>query len=216
MAFITCGWCRTGYAAYRPECTNCGGPLPPGPGDDPGPPPPGAPREVPRTFSTRMIRGPYGIGLTWFAAGSVLGAVGLFTSTEDHMGLVLFCATAFLVGLAALAYAVWSSSRGQKLVEVFRVGEAAMGRIVKVQFLDQRDQINRHDPWQIDYSYTVDGRAYSGQIQVADESAAERHPGQPLHVLHDQRRPEIHTIYPPFRLSWLSGIPDDARPARPR
>src|SRR5262245_13025374 len=156
MAFITCGWCQTTYAAYRPDCESCGGPLPPRPGDDPGPPPPELPRDVPKTFSRRMIWGPYDKGLVSLGAGSAFGALGLSLSTEEYLGLVLFCGAAFLAGLAGLANAVWSSSRGHMLVDVFRSGAAARGQIVKVEFLDQRVQTQRQDPWQIDYTYTVD------------------------------------------------------------
>src|SRR5690606_6771573 len=64
---ITCPWCGTNYAAFRSNCKNCGGPLPPPRPQaqpagfsfslDTAPPelPPPAPRHISDSYALRLL-----------------------------------------------------------------------------------------------------------------------------------------------------------------
>lgn len=87
---ITCGWCNTHYQTWRSKCDACGGPMPPSPGQELGPPPPEVPRDLPSgyAFRTRFsnLAVLLGIGFTgffglkngqWLLSGNAYSGIGM-------------------------------------------------------------------------------------------------------------------------------------------
>lgn len=191
---ITCGWCNTHYQTWRSKCDACGGPMPPPPGQELGPPPPEVPRALPSgyAFRTRFFNLSVllGIGFSGFS--------GLFLIQVLKNGqwlLALLPGFFLLGGLSCLRYG-WSRASG--ILRAFRRGIAVPGKVASV-CLDTTQSVNQKHPWKLTYHFTLDGRLYEGVITSFDSTLAQRAAGQPLWVLYVEKDPTQNTIYPPLK-----------------
>ncbi|MCA9659051.1 MAG: hypothetical protein KC486_11960 [Myxococcales bacterium] len=200
---IECPWCGSGWKDHPTTCENCGGPMPPRPGQDAGEPPPPTPRQVPKAFE-RKIR--YTTN-TLFIAGAILLGVGglqgfIFTTigATTGMGPFLWIGPGILLLLGGLgAFFVLAARRkAEGILRAFRDGRAVVGRIVDV-YRDTSIKVNGRSPWGIVYSFSADGRTIEGKAQTWDVGAQGREAGRPVHVLYVAADPEQNTLWPPVR-----------------
>lgn len=201
---ITCPWCGTNYAAFQSNCKNCGGPLP-APTDQPTTPratgevlmPPPAPRPIADSYAWRLVF-TEGAGLASaivLLIGSIFALVGFI--------LTIVIVTAFvgvpflLLGglMVAIAGALFSQryKHAQMVVQVLRQGEASMGEITTVE-QNYNVQVNGRHPWVIRYSFTLNSRAYAGQVHTLTHPTLQ--PRQAVAVLYLPQAPEFNAIYP--------------------
>lgn len=187
----TCPWCQTHYVNWMSSCTQCGGPLARPPGMDAGPPPPAAPRAIPRRYARRV---------TWNVftlVGLGFSAFGLLFMTPmvlNKMWQAVFPGF-FALGGLSMFFQAWKKARGT--LRAFRHGTVAEGKVRRVQ-QDRSVQVNGECPWKLTYHYAINDIWHEGQITTFDSTAWERNPGQPLWVLYDQSDPDISAIYPPL------------------
>ncbi len=209
---VTCPWCGTHYAAFQPNCQNCGGPL-----DEPAfaarqkrpgltaedreplawPPPP--PRPIGSRYAWRLLAAD-GAAI----AAGVFGLVGAIFAVVGG-ALTLGGVTAFvglpflLLGLVFLAAAgsvgAWRWQEAQKVVEVLRDGQAVEGQISQVE-QNLYVQVNGRSPWVIRYRFTVQGQEYSGQVSTLNPPGAALQAGQRACALYLPKNPQQNTLYP--------------------
>jgi hypothetical protein len=139
---ITCGWCHTNYAHWQTNCDNCGGPLPPPPGMDPGPKPPETPRKLPSGFAFRvkwsrnvMVI----IGGIFFLVGALMLSATLAAKTWIALFPSFFCVGGFFMFLNGRKTAVG-------ILHAFRHGTAVAGQITEVSVDTTQSINNRHPP----------------------------------------------------------------------
>lgn len=191
---ITCGWCGTKYINFQTNCKNCGGLLPVPPGMDAGPPPPEAPRRLPKGFERKVL---------W--TGNVFAIIGAIFLL---VGLPLVVAMFFVHPLAPLIPAVHATlgfllfrhgrGKGQRTLNAFKNGRAVQGRITEIR-KDTTTTVNNRHPWLIEYQFAVDNQAIDGSITTWDSTAQDRRRGQPIWILYVESDPEQNTIYPPVK-----------------
>jgi hypothetical protein len=202
---ITCPWCGTNYAGFRPNCEKCGGSLPLAAEEHAKPSaeavtiPPPAPRQVPGNTVWRILSSD-----GWAIAGGVLVLLGLVFGIVGA-ALTLGIVTAFVglpfAGLGVLMLAggaiqvAWRYRRSQQTVEVLRNGEPVLGELVGVQ-QNVYVRVNGRYPWTIAYKYAVKGRQYGGTVVTLMRPGLELKTGTPVYVLYKSAEPAISTIYP--------------------
>lgn len=200
---ITCPWCGTNYAAFQPNCKNCGGPLPmPSPATAPPdelPPPPHPPRPIADSYAWKLL---FADG--WFIAGMVFGILGVVFGC---VGIVLTVTlVAAMVGIpfalmavpflgAAGAALAWRYQIASKTVRVLQAGEAARGEILATE-INYSVRVNGRSPWTISYRFQVFGRDYSGAVTTLNTPGSQLQPGRAVYVLYLPDTPENNTIYP--------------------
>jgi hypothetical protein len=198
---ITCSWCNTSFQTFQPSCENCGGPLPPPPGEDPGPTPPSPPRTLPESYVfrvkyTRNVM--FIVGAAFAAIGGTLGlvftGVGAGTGDLGFLGIGLGVLVTF-GGLGSFAARFALRSATNKINALER-GRAILGKVTNVYY-DTSVKINGRSPWAIEYSFEVEGHGFQGKVQSWDGMAADRKPGQPVHVVYIEQEPDQNAIYPP-------------------
>jgi hypothetical protein len=206
---ITCPWCGTNYAAFQPNCSNCGG-LIPFSGETPAiakpnlpeesatmPPPP--PRPISNRYFWRLIAvDAWGIvGFVFALLGSIFTFVGLILTVAIVTAFVgipfALLGILFLAGGgAAIRY---SYQKAKKIVQVLREGEAAQGQIVNLE-QNFNVRINGQHPWVISYQFSVSGQEHQGQVTTLNTPGAELQPGKTAYVLYLQNAPQHNTLYP--------------------
>lgn len=199
---ITCPWCGTNYAAFQPNCKNCGGPLPlpskPGaidPAETPAPPP--APRPIANSYAWKLV---FSDG--WFITGMVFGILGVVFSCVG-LGLVfvflLLGAIFVLLGVpflgAGVAALAWRYQRARKTVQVLQVGAAARGEIVAVE-QNYNVEVNGRHPWKITYRFQAMGRSLDGEVTTLNVPGPQLQPGRTIWALYLPEAPENNVIYP--------------------
>jgi hypothetical protein len=195
MLMFTCGWCGSHYSNWKTRCDSCGGPMPPLPGMELGPPPPPAPRELPKGFERKQmwLGNPLAlVGAIFLFVGSFLFLVFLIV-----LPLVSFFPLLFVI----LGWFIMRAGRRQSLrvLNAFRLGRAIKGTITQV-VVDPTMQVNGQHPWRIHYSFTgADGHPHEGNASTFDSSAMDRQRGQPIWVLAVDDDPDQNTIYPPVK-----------------
>ena len=189
-----CGWCQTNYVTWQRNCSNCGGPLPPPPGMDLGPPPPDAPRQLPKGYEFRVkwsrnLTVIFGCAFMGFAAIFCLATI--MAPWWFRILPVLF----FLGGVA-----MFRSGRRQAngVLRALRHGLAAEGKIHSLD-KDTSQSINGRHPWRLVYHFTVEDQICEGILIAWDSTLSSRHIGQPLWVLYVAEDPAQNTIYPPLK-----------------
>jgi hypothetical protein len=162
---------------------------------DAGPPPPPPPRPLPEGFATR-VRFTHNfillLGLAFFLFGGLMTA---FLVAKKSWA-ALFPGFFLLGGIGMLKEGILTASRTLK---AFRHGKAILGRIVSVT-VDRQSHANGRHPWDIVYSFEVDGQTHQGKFTTFESATMERFPVQrPVWVLAVEKDPARNTIYPPIR-----------------
>lgn len=202
----TCPYCGTSYVTFRPNCQNCGAPLPPPdtdlyaslPEDQVLTPPP-PPRPISDRYAWRLLLTD-GVAITggvFALLGVIFGITGLF--------LTVLVVTAFvgipfaLLGLVFLAVGggllAWRYQNASRVVRVLREGTAAIGRIVNVTE-NYAVQVNNRHPWSIDYQFQANGGEVTGRVTTLNPPGAQLQPGRRACILYLPEKPEINSLYP--------------------
>jgi hypothetical protein len=194
MATITCGWCGVHYTEWKNRCDSCGGPMPSPPGADLGPPPPEAPRELPKGFAFRILWS----GNVLVLIGAVFGGI----STILFFPMLLLIPPAALLPLLfmILGFVLFRIGRkgAKRTLKAFVHGTAVRGEIADVS-RDLSESTNGQNPWKLTYHFAVEGTAHEGSAKSYDSTVGKRTPGQPVWVLYLAKDPAQNTIYPPLR-----------------
>lgn len=203
---ITCPWCGTSYTAHRPNCRNCGGPLPfpddlsPSASLESIPEPPPAPRDFRRGYVWRKLwaDGWAIVGAVFILLGVIFGLTGLvltITLIASFIGLPFVgLGVAFLA--AGLPLLIWRHKKAQRTLEVLREGTATPGTIVEV-YENHHITVNNRHPWTLTYRFSALGQEIEGQTTTLRTPGHEHRSGQPVYVLFLESDPQQNTIYPP-------------------
>ena len=201
----TCPWCGTNYAAFQPNCENCGGTLPL-PDTDPSsvleeepqiPPPP--PRELPRNHILRLL---FTDGWTIMAVvftfiGVIFGTVGLvltITIVAAFVGIP-FAGIGALFLMIGVPILVWRYQQAQNTATVLQAGVPALGKIIDV-FQNYHIRVNGRYPWSIQYQFELHGQVHEGKVSTLSQPDLSQQAGKPVYVLYMQDDPEQNSIYP--------------------
>jgi hypothetical protein len=169
--------------------------MPALPGMELGPPPPGAPRALPKGFAFRT---------RWSGnIASLLGAVlfGFGTATATPMVITghwlpaLFPAFFALGGFSLLRYGL---NHASGILRAFRHGVATTGKVASIG-LDPTQSLNGKHPWKLIYHFPVNGQLTEGKLVSFDSTLAHRRIGQPVWVLYREQDPNQNTLFPPVK-----------------
>lgn len=217
---VTCPWCGTNYAAFQPNCKNCGGPLPLPPkpaapaapagpvnmvdfgyagADQPLPDPPPPPRPISDSYGWKLL-----VADGWAVAAFVFLLVGgIFACVGVPM--IVGVVTAFvgvpfaLLGLALFGAGAgviaWRYDYARKVVQVLREGHAAEGRIVALE-VNSSVTVNGRNPWTITYQFNHLGRDYQGKVVTLNYPGLHLQPGRPARILYMPNAPDHNALYP--------------------
>jgi hypothetical protein len=188
-----CPWCTVVYANWQNLCDQCGGPMPPPPGMDIGPPPPEAPRTIPKTYAFR-IRWSRNIALIIGLAFTVFGGflTSVFFFVNKWIALIpLF----FFIGGFFMARLGWKNASAT--LKAFRYGQAVKGKIHSVS-RDTSQSVNGKHPLLLVYHFDVDGILTEGVLSSFDTTLTKRFSGEPIWVLYVKEDPTKNAIYPPL------------------
>ena len=199
---VTCPWCGTHYQNFQSNCDRCGGPLnpPSEPGSQPAPlSPPPAPRSVAPSYAWKLVwtDGAGVVGFIFLILGAVFSVVGLVLTLAVVTAFVglpfLLLGLIFLLvggGLAGTRY-----QAAKRTVDVLRLGDAATGKIARVeQNLSVR--VNNRSPWNIWYQFQAQGQSFEGKVSTFDTPGPALQPGQPATVLYSPLAPQHNSLYP--------------------
>jgi hypothetical protein len=200
---ITCPWCGTSYTAFRSNCVNCGGPLPP-PREEASTPspipdisePPPAPRDFKNSFAWRKL-----LSDGWAVAAGVFLLLGvIFTLIGIPLILVVVGIAFVPLGLvflgAGVPILIWRYNLAQQTLNVLRLGEPVLGSIVDIHE-NVAVEVNGRHPWIITYGFEVDGEEYEGKTTTLRPVGFTHQVAQPMYVLYLPDDPTQNTIYPP-------------------
>jgi hypothetical protein len=209
---VTCPWCGTNYAAFQPNCRQCGGPLPLPPKQPPQPlapadaladtpleAPPPAPRPISDSYAWKLL-----LSDGWAVGFFVVALVGgIFACTG--VPLVVGVVTAFvgipfaLLGVAMFAVGAailyWRWEMQRDIVRVLREGQAVEGRIAATE-VNAAVQVNGRNPWTITYAFSLGGRDYQGKVTTLNYPGPHLQPGRRAMVLYMPNAPEHNALYP--------------------
>lgn len=160
-----------------------------------GPPPPAAPRALPKGVAMR----------TRFTAnmGNLLGAAFLFIGGVMMVPMIankiwwplLFPGFYALGGIGMLRHGI---THANGILRAFQHGVAEQGRIASISKKTSQS-INGAHPWKLVYHFPVNGHMHEGILVSFDATIGQRRPGQPLWVLYLAGEPSNSTLYPPVK-----------------
>jgi hypothetical protein len=200
-AFVNCPWCTSRNPNTQMNCTQCGGPLPPPVGSDPGPKPPMPPRTLPKGYRTRVIFR----GTPLFLVGFIFALVGapfafffplIGFAIGDYIFPIIGCLLGggFVVLGIVLAYFGYRAAIGK--IRPFQYGLATTGKVVDLH-LDTSIQVNGRSPYAVIYHFDVMGKPFEGKVLSWHYAAHQQAPGNVVWVLYMQDDPTQNVIYPP-------------------
>ncbi len=204
---VTCPWCGTNYQNFQSNCDRCGGPLAlpsaaaaPAAGSLYTPPtPPPAPRPVAPSYAVKLMwsDGTGVVGLVFLILGAVFSVVGGALTVGVITAFVglpfLLLGLVFLVvggGLAAARY-----QAAKRTVDVLRLGDAAPGKIARVE-QNLAVRVNNQHPWNIWYHFQAQGQSFEGKVSTFNPPGPALQPGQPATVLYSPLAPQHNSLYP--------------------
>jgi hypothetical protein len=200
---ITCPWCGTNYAAFQPNCKNCGGPLPPSnegiaAAEELLMPPP-APRPIANNYIWRLLlTDAWAIAaLVFLILGIVFAPLGLiltFLVVTAFIG-VPFAAQGIIFLIGGGIVAGWRYKEMQGVVDVLRVGDAVIGEITSVEE-NAHVVVNGRIPWQIGYRFSYAGETYNGEVSTLNRPGASIQPGKQASILFLPQSPRKNSLYP--------------------
>ena len=177
---IQCAWCETvNRDLSLTNCNNCGGPLPPPPGQDPGPEPPPAPRVLPAGYHNRIMY--------WKNVEVMIGI--LFT-------VVFFWTILFLIVGILLWY--YGRKRAVGKLMALENGRATRAEISDI-YIDHSTKDNGRSPWVIEYLFQTPGGERAGKAVAWNPINGSRRVGEPLWVVFVPEDPEKNAIWPPIK-----------------
>lgn len=188
-----CPWCTTVYVNWQSQCGQCGGPLPPPPGMDIGPPPPAAPRKLLPRY-VRRVRITSNIAVMVGAGFFMFGLLMFIPMVVNRLWAAVLPGFFMLGGGSMFRYG-WRQASG--VLNAFRYGRAVEGKVHRVSW-DTSTTVNGEHPWKLVYVFTADNQRYEGSVTTFDATAGERSSGQPLWVLYNEADPTQSAIYPPL------------------
>ena len=160
-----------------------------------GPPPPAAPRSLPKGYARRVL-------LTSNLSTLIGGA---FLLMALMMGVPMVVQKLWLpalipafFGLGGIGLLRHGISHANSLLRAFRQGVAEKGKIASIG-KDTTQSINNVHPWKLVYHFPVNGQLVEGKVISFDSTVGQRRPGQPLWVLYLPDQPEASTPYPPVK-----------------
>ena len=201
-----CPWCGTNYLTFQSNCDKCGGPL--RLADErinssdseeilqipPLPPRPISDRYVWRLFFndgwwiTILVFAILGAVFFPLGAGLTLAVVTAFVGIP-----FLFLGMGFLIAGGWMA--IWRYQSVQKVVNVLRIGEAALGQITEVQ-QDYSVMVNGRNPWEICYQFQANGQNVDGKVTTFNPLAQRFQVGKAVYILYLPTDPKWSSIYP--------------------
>jgi hypothetical protein len=209
MAAIVCPWCGTNYTAFQSNCRNCGGTIA-APADAAERPakrarsgelqfPAAPPREIAPSYLWKLFaQDGWVISAGIFAllggifsvtgAGLTIGVITAFVGLP-FLGLGLL----FLGGGGAVLY--WRYQVAQDAVNVLKLGQAKEGQITALE-PNYSVRINGRTPWNIRYTFSVDGKDYEGSTSTLNDPSFFMQPGSPAVILYLAEKPESNQLYP--------------------
>lgn len=202
---IICPWCGTNYAAFQPNCKNCGGPmrLPEPPAISEAEPdlimPPPPPRPIADSYVWKLMSAD-GMSIAGFVF-ALVGGIFFFVGGMLTLGIITavvgipFALLGLVSGAGGLALLRNRYDEMQKLVNVLRHGQPARGQIVSAE-ANASVTVNGCNPWNIAYRFQVNGREYTGQISTLNVPGPELQPGRPATILYLPESPEVNALYP--------------------
>ena len=168
--------------------------MPPPPGRELGPPPPDAPRQLPRGFALRsLLTG----NVTTILGCAFLGFAVVMISamiTKPSVTLAMPLGI-FLAGFFMFRHGWVTASN---MLRAFRRGRAVRGEIYSLNE-DKTQSINGKHPWMLIYHFLVEGQLCEGTVVCWDTTVRQRSPGQALWVLYMENDPGQSTPYPPLK-----------------
>lgn len=203
---ITCPYCGTHYTVFQPNCSNCGGILPPPPHQSTPQSvetlvgtPPLPPRAISDSYTWKLLwaDGSAIVGLVFLMIGFITGIVGIALSVAAvtafvGIPLAIFGILFFGIGLG-LSY--WRYQQKAKVVQVLRKGHAVQGQIDLVR-VNHTVEINGVNPWEIRYHFDAQGKDFSGKVTTLTQPNASLREGMPTWVLYLPDSPQNNAIYP--------------------
>jgi hypothetical protein len=202
---VTCPWCGTNYETFQSNCRNCGGPLPVPkeiiPADQGEetimPPPP--PRPIGQNYTWRLLSsdGWAFTALVFLILGVVFTPLGIILTiaiVTIFVGLP-FAALGLLFLAAGAAVGYWRYREMQAVVDVLRVGDAAVGQILSVD-QNYSVRVNGRNPWSIHYQFLHNGQSYEGQVSTLNSPGANLQAGKEACILYLPQAPARNTLYP--------------------
>ncbi len=207
---IICPWCGTQYAAFQPNCKNCGGALQPAAQaadlnvaaafeQDRISMPPPPPRPISDSYALKLLMSDgFAVAAGIFALlGGIFSMLGIILTIAIITAFVgiPFALLGFLfLGIGA-AVLYWRYQSAQKIVRVLREGQATEGRILNVdQNLSVR--VNQRHPWTISYGFQAYGRDYTGTVTTLTPPSEQIQMKKATCVLYLPDSPEINSLYP--------------------
>jgi hypothetical protein len=209
MTAIVCPWCGTNYTAFQSNCRNCGGTIP-APKETAERParraaagelqfPAAPPREIAPNYIWKLFaQDGWVISAGIFAllggifsvtgAGLTIGVITAFVGLP-FLGLGLL----FLGGGGAVLY--WRYQVAQDSVNVLKLGQAKEGEITALE-PNYSVRINGRTPWNIRYTFSVDGKDYEGSTSTLNDPSYFMQAGSPAVVLYLPEKPESNQLYP--------------------
>ena len=202
MEFIACPWCGQRNPINSLECRQCGGPLPPPIGDNPGPEPPLPPRVLPKGYRRRMLWKNSilnTIGIIFTAVG--LSTACLFSTIGITAGIVLMALIGLFVGGifavigGGMLYAGIREALGK--IRPYERGLAATGEVTEI-YRDRSTVVNGRNPWAVHYQFNIGTEAYEGRAITWKYAPAIQEVGNRVWVLYLPDDPEQNVLYPPL------------------
>ena len=179
---VKCSWCGSLNTLDQTfKCKNCGGPLSAAEGEDPGLPPPPAPRILPKKYIKNIKY--------WKNAQSMIGVIFIFA---------FFWTLIFpLIG-----YFVWRSGKRKARNELLPLqqGTPAKGEIIDI-YRNTSVSINGRNPWTVEFVFDVKGQKIVGSVEnVWERIDVLKQPGDAVWVVYMPENPhELSSIWPPLR-----------------
>ena len=146
-------------------------------------------------LSVIMIIMPFAVGIKNLDLAGAVEALGLYAVAMILFGLLMFALALYLL-VGGISIVRERDKELQKMVDVMRKGQAAVGEIVEVREKRKQTQHDRH-PWEIYYRYKVNGgQRMHGNIATLNFPGARYQPGCEVNVLYLPEEPNRSVLYP--------------------
>ena len=160
------------------------------------------PPETPRDVTLRLRDMPGGLVLllvggifTGVAIPIVLTGITLFVARQSgDASMALFPLIHLTIGVAMLWYVV---GRRRRWHDIYRHGTVTMAVVDGVGY-DRSVRVNGQNPYELAWSFEVDGHTYNDKKSSFDDRVLTFTPGDRLWVIYDPDDPEESVEWPPL------------------
>lgn len=164
------------------------------------PPPPDAPRELPKKFMSKYA----GAGQKFFLLfGSLFGGIGgslgfLFliigiTSAELIFALIGGIFTLLFGGIGG-GFVYFGLKKVLMQRKIFQTGDTALGQVTE-SGRDTSVSVNGKNPYRIHYEFEVNNRLYSGEFSTFEAQLRRLQPDHQVYVLYVPDDPDANLLY---------------------